>query len=155
MGGRLALWYHVYGSLWTAKNIQTNNLISENILSFHQFNRPPVSSWTVNCFDVYGRHVSTLPVFKKILCAPRCSEMFNALVQSFVKMVLNNCKKSKGKMSIRFMLPSKPNGNHVPGYKLLPFLLIFLRFFELWHPQGMQWVLVVLHLAIFLYLYGE
>ena len=54
MGGRLALWYHTYGFLWTAKNIQTNNLISENILSFHQFNRPPVSSWTVNCFDVYG-----------------------------------------------------------------------------------------------------
>ena len=53
-GGRLALWYHVYGSLWAAKNIQTNNLNSENILSFHQFNRPPVSSWTVNCFDVYG-----------------------------------------------------------------------------------------------------
>ena len=53
MGGRLALWYHVYGSLWTAKNIQTNNLISENILSFHQFNRPIVSLWTVNCFDVY------------------------------------------------------------------------------------------------------
>ena len=26
------------------KNIQTNNLISENILSFHQFNRPPMSS---------------------------------------------------------------------------------------------------------------
>ena len=26
-GGRLALWYHVYGSLWTAKIIQTNNLI--------------------------------------------------------------------------------------------------------------------------------
>ena len=25
--GRLALWYHVYGSLWTAKIIQTNNLI--------------------------------------------------------------------------------------------------------------------------------
>ena len=31
----------------------TNNLISENILSFHQFNRRPMSSWTVNCFDVY------------------------------------------------------------------------------------------------------
>ena len=43
----------IYGFFWTAKNIQTNNLISENILSFHQFNRPPVSSWTVNCFDVY------------------------------------------------------------------------------------------------------
>ena len=28
MGGRLVLWYHIYGSLWTAKNIQTNNLIS-------------------------------------------------------------------------------------------------------------------------------
>ena len=26
-GGRLALWYHVYGSSWTAKIIQTNNLI--------------------------------------------------------------------------------------------------------------------------------
>ena len=26
-GGRLALWYHVYGSLWTAKIIQTKNLI--------------------------------------------------------------------------------------------------------------------------------
>ena len=26
-GGRLALWYHVYGSLRTAKIIQTNNLI--------------------------------------------------------------------------------------------------------------------------------
>ena len=50
----LALWYHIYGSLWTAKNIQINNLISENILSSHQFNRPPVSSWTVNCFDVYA-----------------------------------------------------------------------------------------------------
>ena len=25
--GRLVLWYHVYGSLWTAKIIQTNNLI--------------------------------------------------------------------------------------------------------------------------------
>ena len=36
MGGRLALWYHIYGSLWTAKNMQTNNLISEKILSFHQ-----------------------------------------------------------------------------------------------------------------------
>ena len=33
---------------------QNNNLISENILSFHQFNRLPVSSRTVNCFDVYG-----------------------------------------------------------------------------------------------------
>ena len=49
----LALWYHIYGSLWTAKNIQTNNLISENIF-LNQFNRPPVSSWTVNCFDVYA-----------------------------------------------------------------------------------------------------
>ena len=55
MGGRLALWYHIYGSLRTIKNIPTNNLISENIFSFHQFNRPPVSSWTVNCFDVYGQ----------------------------------------------------------------------------------------------------
>ena len=77
MGGRLALWYHIYGYGWrygiistvmvgvmasylrflmNRKNIQTNNLISENILSFHQFNRPPVSSWTDNyCFDVYGR----------------------------------------------------------------------------------------------------
>ena len=69
---RLALWYHIYGYGWRygiistvgvmvsylrflpAKNIQTNNLISENILSFHQFNRPPVSSWTINCFDVYA-----------------------------------------------------------------------------------------------------
>ena len=49
MGGRLALRYHIYGSLWTTENIQTNNHISENILlSFHQFNRPPVSSLTVN-----------------------------------------------------------------------------------------------------------
>ena len=47
----------IYGSLWTAKNIQTNNLISENILSFHQFNRPPMSPWTVNCFDVYDFQV--------------------------------------------------------------------------------------------------
>ena len=31
--------YHIYGSLWTSKIIQTNILISENILSFHQFNR--------------------------------------------------------------------------------------------------------------------
>ena len=56
MGGRLALWYHIYGSLWTAKNRQRNSLITENILSFHQFNRPPISSWTVtvNCFDVYA-----------------------------------------------------------------------------------------------------
>ena len=27
-GGRLALWYHVYGSLWTAKIIHANNLIN-------------------------------------------------------------------------------------------------------------------------------
>ena len=45
-------WRYGIISLWTAKNIQTNNLISENILSSHQFNRPPVSS--VNCFDVYA-----------------------------------------------------------------------------------------------------
>ena len=49
--------YHIYGSLWTAQNIRTNNLIPENILSFHQFNRPSVSSWTVNCFDVYANQV--------------------------------------------------------------------------------------------------
>ena len=46
--------YGIISTVPTAKNIQTNNLILENILSFHQFNRPPVSSWTVNCFDVYG-----------------------------------------------------------------------------------------------------
>ena len=29
-------------------------ILFQRILSFHQFNRPPVSSWTVNnCFDVY------------------------------------------------------------------------------------------------------
>ena len=58
---RLVLWYHIYGWRYgiistvpyEQQNIQTNNLISENILSFHQFNRPPMSSWTVNCFDVY------------------------------------------------------------------------------------------------------
>ena len=36
--------------LMNSKKLQTNNRISENILSVHQFNRPPVSSWTVNCF---------------------------------------------------------------------------------------------------------
>ena len=41
--------------LMNSKNIQTNNHISENILFSHQFNRPPVSSWTVNCFDVYDQ----------------------------------------------------------------------------------------------------
>ena len=61
----LVLWYHIYGYGWhygiistvpyeQQKYIQKNNLISENILSFHQFKWPPVSSWTVNCFDVYG-----------------------------------------------------------------------------------------------------
>ena len=43
--------------LMNSKNIQTNNLILENILSFHQFNRPPVSSWTVNCFDAYAKTI--------------------------------------------------------------------------------------------------
>ena len=52
-GWRYGIMSTVPYDLWTAKNIQTNNLISENILSFHQFNRPPVSLWTVNCFDVY------------------------------------------------------------------------------------------------------
>ena len=56
----LLLWHHIYGygiistvPYEQQKIIRQNNLISENILSFHQFNRPPVSSWTLYGFDVY------------------------------------------------------------------------------------------------------
>ena len=76
MGGRLALWYHIYGSLWTAKNIQTNNLISENILSFHQFNRPPVSSWTVNCFDAYERVMASVRQYNYQMGYPEVKIVF-------------------------------------------------------------------------------
>ena len=76
MGGRLALWYHIYGSLWTAKNIQTNNLISENILSFHQFNQPPMSSWTVTYSDVY---VSPFPHWGiYLLSLSHCTDFTNS-----------------------------------------------------------------------------
>ena len=59
----LALWYHIYGYGWRYGIISTvpyeqqkiyrQIILFQIIIFFHQFNRPPVSSWTVNCFDVY------------------------------------------------------------------------------------------------------
>ena len=61
----LALWYHIYGYGWRYGIISTvpyeQQKIYRKIILFQRiyylsirFNRPPVSSWTVNCFDVYG-----------------------------------------------------------------------------------------------------
>ena len=45
MGGRLELWYHVYGSLWAAGIVRTNNLIITREAGFE----PSIIS-----YDVYA-----------------------------------------------------------------------------------------------------
>ena len=51
-GGRLALWYHVYGSLWRAKIIEKNNVIVTREAGFSVLTGRPVNRQLVMMFMV-------------------------------------------------------------------------------------------------------